>query len=42
VTQAELDYELKRMFTDIVGRIPPPVVNTGGGTGGGGTGGGGT
>lgn len=35
VTQAELDYEMKRMFTDIVARIPPPVVNTGGNTGGG-------
>jgi hypothetical protein len=42
VTQAELDYELKRMFTDIVGRIPPPVVNTGGGSGGSGGGTGGT
>ena len=39
VTQAELDYEMKRMFTDIVARIPPPVVNTGGNTGGGSDGG---
>ena len=43
VTQSELDYELKRMFTDIVARIPviAPPSNGGGGDGGGGGGGGG-